>query len=448
MGALVDGKYQVVGIVGVGGMGKVYEAEHVALGRRVALKVLHAGFLARDDALARFHREARSASSIGHPNICEVYDVGYLPDLSPYMVMELLHGSTLADRLETEGSLPFNDVFDIITQVLSALVAAHAKGIIHRDIKPENVFLSERVGCPPMVKLLDFGIVKPQDDGLELTNAGTIMGTPFYMAPELIRGRPYDHRIDLYACGVMLYEMLTGVLPFDAPNYHALAEQILNEEPPDPTELRADLSVSWFPVLDKSLAKDPSLRYRQATDFLLGLEDLKAGLAIRRSLASLPIIQRDSGSSIVIEEPAPPSIDIPVVQSIRSEDLPLEPAPDTIYDPHAPSSSPADSSNLEPPRPEAWSESGLLEEPEAVSAEPITPLVEKWDERTGYEETRPAATAVAFHPPPTPALELMPESDAIPTPKKQVKAPTLDSRPPPTVRSSIYPEEPKRPKGT
>ena len=362
VGTVVDSKYEVTGVLGSGGMGKVYEAEHVSLGRRVALKVLHATFLGREDALARFHREARAAGSIGHPNICEVYDVGYLPDLSPYMVMELLHGTSLADRLEQERFVPIPEVFEIITQVLSALVAAHDKGIIHRDIKPENVFLAVRVGCPPVVKLLDFGIVKPTDDDLELTHAGTIMGTPFYMAPELIRGAAFDHRIDLYACGVMLFEMLTGVLPFEANQYHVLAQQILRAEPPDLTELRPELSCSWLPVIDKALAKDPAQRYRNAQEFLAGLEDVRAGLALRRN--SLIIASPSEDSS----EPPPSSLDIPVVISVRGEELAAEePAPDTVYDPsaHFPEA------EVCPPRSE--------DEPGPPSEQPLTPAIDPSD---------------------------------------------------------------------
>jgi serine/threonine-protein kinase len=393
MGRTIDGKYEVVGVLGAGGMGKVYEAEHVALGRRVALKVLHANFMRRDDALARFHREARAAGSIGHPNICEVYDVGYLPDFSPYMVMELLHGTTLAERLEKERSLPVNEVFEIVTQVLSALVAAHTKGIIHRDIKPENVFLAVRVGCPPVVKLLDFGIVKPKHDDLELTHAGTIMGTPFYMAPELIRGAAFDHRIDLYACGVMLFEMLTGVLPFEAQHYHKLAQMILRAEPPDVTELRPELSVSWIPVIDKALAKKPQERYRSAEDFLMGLEDLRAGLALRRSVMV-------SSPAIELEEEPPPSVDIPVVHSVRGGDLILEErAPDTMDEPVARAPAPEPSLLLS----SEWQPPALPEEPpesEAASEQPATPMLEQWDESGGYDQTRPAGGAWA---PPRPS---------------------------------------------
>ena len=211
-------------------MGAVFEAENTALGRSVAVKVLHPAQARKKVAVKRFHQEARSAGAIGHPNICEVYDLGTLDDGSPYLVMERLVGETLADRIQSEGGLPFDDVIEVVTQVLSGLVAAHEKGIVHRDIKPENIFLTKRVGCPPLAKLLDFGVSKmispihnEKDEDLDLTRTGMVMGTPFYMSPEQARGdRNLDARVDLYACGVILYEALTGRRPFTAANYNAL----------------------------------------------------------------------------------------------------------------------------------------------------------------------------------------------------------------------------------
>src|SRR6185312_15910783 len=135
-------------------------AENLAIGRSVAVKVLHPNQAKKKVAVKRFHQEARAAGAIGHPNICEVYDLGLLEDGSPYLVMEKLVGQTLAERIAREGGLPFDDVIEVVSQVLSGLVAAHDKGIVHRDIKPENIFLARRVGCPPIVKILDFGVSK------------------------------------------------------------------------------------------------------------------------------------------------------------------------------------------------------------------------------------------------------------------------------------------------
>jgi hypothetical protein len=276
IGKTIGDKYQIKSILGDGGMGTVFEAVNVPLGRLVAVKILHASQLRKKDAVKRFHQEARSAGAIGHPNICEVYDLGTLSDGCPYLVMEKLVGETLADRIANEGGLPFDDVMDVMTQVLSGLHAAHEKAIIHRDIKPENVFLTRRVGCPPVAKLLDFGVSKmmshhPQekeDSELDMTRTGIVLGTPYYLAPEQARGdRNLDARVDLYACGVMLYEALTGKRPFTGSNYNALLINILTGAPRPARELRPALPADLDLVLDKAMARERHQRYQTAVDF-------------------------------------------------------------------------------------------------------------------------------------------------------------------------------------
>jgi eukaryotic-like serine/threonine-protein kinase len=264
-------------------MGTVFEAEHIALGRSVAVKVLHATQATKKDSILRFQQEARAAGAIGHPNICGVIDLGTLDYGGPYIVMERLNGETLADRVASEGGLPFDDVIDILIQVLSGLVAAHEQQIVHRDIKPENVFLTKRVGCPPIVKLLDFGISKMtgRDGGvrqeeLALTRTGMVMGTPFYMAPEQARGeRDLDARVDLYACGVILYEALTGRRPFTASNYNALLVQILTGTPRPASALRPALPRAFDEVIERAMARRREDRYSTASDFQRDLQALR-----------------------------------------------------------------------------------------------------------------------------------------------------------------------------
>ncbi len=283
IGRTIGGKYLVRSVLGEGGMGAVYEAENTALGRSVAVKVLHPAQARKRVAVKRFHQEARSAGAIGHPNICEVYDLGTLDDGSPYLVMERLVGETLADRIQSEGGLPFDDVIEIVTQVLSGLVAAHEKNIVHRDIKPENIFLTKRVGCPPLAKLLDFGVSKminpihnEKEEDLDLTRTGMVMGTPFYMSPEQARGdRNLDARVDLYACGVILYEALTGRRPFTAANYNALLLQILTTNPRPARELRPALPQGFDEVLDKALARNREDRFHSAAAFQRELQSLR-----------------------------------------------------------------------------------------------------------------------------------------------------------------------------
>jgi serine/threonine protein kinase len=301
IGKTIAGKYDVKGVLGEGGMGTVYEAENTALGRSVAVKVLHPAQARKKTAVKRFHQEARAAGAIGHPNICEVYDLGTLDDGSPFLVMERLLGETLGDRIASEGGLPLDDVIDVLTQVLSGLVVAHEKGIVHRDIKPENVFLSKRVGCPPVAKLLDFGVSKmisamhegARDADLDLTRTGMVMGTPYYMAPEQARGdRILDARVDVYACGVMMYEALTGRRPFTGPNYNALLLNILRSDPRPARELRPALPRAFDRVLEKSMARPKEDRYQNATEFQQALSLLRTELSKAPPIA--PIYNADA----------------------------------------------------------------------------------------------------------------------------------------------------------
>jgi eukaryotic-like serine/threonine-protein kinase len=340
IGKKISDKYMVRAVLGEGGMGTVYEAEHIAIGRAVAVKVLHPQQARKKDAVRRFHQEARAAGAIGHPNICEVYDIGLLDDGSPYLVMERLVGETLADRIGSEGGLPFDDVIDVLTQVLSGLVAAHEKRIVHRDIKPENVFLTRRVGCPPVAKLLDFGVSKmigplfsgEREEDLDLTRTGMVMGTPYYMSPEQARGdRNLDARVDLYACGVILYEALTGRRPFMAANYNALLLQILTSRPRAARELRPALPSGFDAVLDKSLARSRDDRYQTAADFQRDLQTLRDKYT--QGANSVPIAAAVSELSRL----APPKM--PVAEAahlparVRAPRAPTPPNLDTVPPP-------------------------------------------------------------------------------------------------------------------
>ncbi len=270
VGQVIGDKYRVKALLGEGGMGAVYEAEHLAIGRIVAVKVLHPKHAQQADSVARLRHEARIAGSIGHPSICEIHDLGRLEDGTPYLVMERLVGETLDERIKREGALPERDVADVMHQILSALTAAHAKAIIHRDLKPENVFLVRRAGTPSVAKLLDFGISKTidEDTASDLTMPGIVMGTPYYMAPEQARGeRGLDHRVDLWAAGVILYESLTGRRPFVARNYNALLVQILTSKHRSLSEVRPGVTRGLERIVDKALAKMREDRFQTAADF-------------------------------------------------------------------------------------------------------------------------------------------------------------------------------------
>ena len=295
IGRTVSDRYIIRGVLGEGGMGTVYEAEHMGLGRQVAIKVLNPSQAKKRVAVKRFQQEARAAGAIGHPNICEVYDLGLLDDGSPYLVMEKLIGTTLADRISREGGLPFDEVADVMIQVLSGLIAAHDKGIVHRDIKPENIFLARRVGCPPIVKILDFGVSKmmPQFQGgeeqLDLTRTGMVMGTPYYMSPEQARGeRNLDGRVDVYACGVMLYESIVGKRPFLAPNYNALLLAIINTVPKPIREVRPATPSSLEAIVTKMMAKARDDRYPTANAVLREIQALPVAAALQGARIPLP----------------------------------------------------------------------------------------------------------------------------------------------------------------
>jgi serine/threonine-protein kinase len=337
VGKTLDAKYTVRRVLGEGGMGTVFEAEHLAIGRLVAIKVLHPHQARKENSVKRFHQEARAAAVIGHPNICEVYDIGALEDGTPYLVMEKLVGETLADRIAKEEWLPLADVIDVLIQVLSALVVAHEKRIVHRDIKPENVFLTRRTGCSPLVKVLDFGVSKTTaahvedeasaagEENVDLTRIGMVMGTPHYMSPEQARGeRDLDGRVDLYACGVILYEALTGRRPFNAPNYESLLVQILSANPHPVSELRPGLPIGFNDVIEKAMARNRSDRFANAASFQRELLFWRAALG-GTSAALLDPVGDSSPSDA--KSPAQSSRADP---RFRSVEIPISFSPDSI----------------------------------------------------------------------------------------------------------------------
>ncbi len=264
VGQVLDGRYRVRALIGEGGMGRVYEAEHVEIGRRVAVKILNPVYTRTPDVVARFRREARAASKIGHPNIVDVTDSGTTADGSVYFVMEYLEGVELAAVISREGALDIARALHIGAQICRALAAAHSAGIIHRDLKPENVFLIVREGTADFVKVLDFGIAKSaeieEQRTEKLTHPGMAMGTPEYMAPEQAAGRPADARSDVYAVGAIMYEMVTGMPPYDGENFMEILTKKATVEPPAPRSLRSELSESIEAVIVRAMARDPGAR--------------------------------------------------------------------------------------------------------------------------------------------------------------------------------------------
>ena len=291
-GDVIGGKYEILRLVGRGGMGFVYEARHAALGRPLAIKFLRADVADERDVIERFFREARSAAAIAHPRIVDVFDVGWTDDGQlPWFAMELLEGRSLAEELNKAGAKGMLAVraASVACQVLDALEAAHAHRIIHRDLKPENVFLI-RHGLEDDIKVLDFGISKVIDKRITVT--GVILGTPAYMSPEQAKGsRDIDHRADIYAAGAMLFEMLAGQPPFQGSSYHQILLAIMTAERPTLLSLRPALHPSLAAVTERALAKDPGDRWPTAAamrDALMEVVDSIDQLIAEGQESSMP----------------------------------------------------------------------------------------------------------------------------------------------------------------
>jgi len=265
--------YRIVRKLGSGGMGDVYEAIDDRLDRRVALKFLQFESSTDPEARARFIREARSASALDHPNICTVYEVDETPEGLLFIAMAYYGGQSLAERL-TAGSMGLGETLEIAIHASEGLARAHAMGIFHRDIKPGNLMVTDE----GMVKIVDFGLAK-LSGGSRITRTGTTVGTPGYMSPEQVSGANVDQRTDVWALGVMLYEMLTGVLPFVGDNQASTIYAILEKDPIPASQLRGGLPVRLEHVIGKALQKDPTARYQSVTELLIELKAIRSELS-------------------------------------------------------------------------------------------------------------------------------------------------------------------------
>ncbi len=289
--------FRVVATLGRGAMGRVYAAEHVLLRRRVAIKVLEPQFAGDPETVARFVEEARAVNSIRHPNIVDITDFGELEG-RPYYVMELLDGETLSSRIHRLGRLDPADAVAVGAQVASALAAAHDHGVVHRDLKPDNIFLCNHPDYPDRVKVLDFGVAKllrrDAVDAPAQTAAGRVLGTPFYMSPEQSLGTAIDHRTDVYALGVVLFECLTGVVPFDRPTSMQVLMAHINDAPPRMGALGHAVPEMLEDAVHRALAKQPGARFedmRHLRAVLLGYKERtrRQAQALARVIEPAPV---------------------------------------------------------------------------------------------------------------------------------------------------------------
>jgi tetratricopeptide (TPR) repeat protein len=311
IGTVVGERYRIVSRIGVGGMGAVYRAEHTMMRRDLAIKVLLPELGGKEEFARRFEREAESASRLAHPNIITVTDFGRTPEGSLFLVMEFLAGESLSAAISA-GPMPAPRALAIHRQILRALEHAHAAGIVHRDLKPENIMLVERDGQRDVVKILDFGIAKvtqPQSGGEALTQAGVIFGTPEYLSPEQALGEAVDARADIYAAGVILYEMLAGRRPFESEDKVKIISMHLAHAPPRIRDVNpnVDVPLPLEQAVMQAMEKSREHRFATATAFLQALDDAEApteasgAIALTRMAGAQPaagkVLRRVTGSA-------------------------------------------------------------------------------------------------------------------------------------------------------
>lgn len=314
VGKEVAGQFRIVERIGSGGMGAVYKAEQPDMNRHVAIKILHPRYLGRADLVSRFRREARAMSHLSHPNTARVFLYGQLEDGACYFVMEYLAGRNLAQVVRAEGPMKAARAVAVMSQACAALDEAHRAGIIHRDLKPENIFLTTQGGITDFPKVLDFGLAKVTEKQMKpgsmiLTREGMVFGTPEFMSPEQARGKTLDARSDIYSLGIIIYELLTGKLPFEAKQPIEFIQLHVNE-PPIPLSQRVE--GLYFPpgleaVVMRTLAKDPDDRYASAAEFGAALE----AVMVEPSSDAVTVENAPQVALIEASRPPAPRVDVP-----------------------------------------------------------------------------------------------------------------------------------------
>jgi serine/threonine-protein kinase len=320
IGTTFDHRYKIQKLLGEGGMGFVYLARHKVIDKKVAVKILRSEMAKDREILDRFLQEAKAASSIGNPHIIDISDFGDLPDGSTYFVMEYLEGQSLGELVDSEAHLSTQRICHIARQMADGLAAAHERGIIHRDLKPDNVFLIHRGSDQDFVKILDFGIAKVTGSAsnTKLTKAGAVFGTPHYMSPEQAAGAPIDHRADIYALGVMLYELTSGQLPFNADNFMGILTQHMYKAP---VPIRAlvpspDCPPSLEAVILKCLSKKQEARYQSMEELGADLQRIESG-GVPHAVAEM--MARSGGFNVPADYFKQPNAMVPATPPVQQK---------------------------------------------------------------------------------------------------------------------------------
>jgi len=315
IGSVLDGRYRIDAVLGTGGMGRVYRAEHTKIGKMVAIKVLHADLGRNREASQRFQREAIASGRLDHPNIVGVSDFGVLDDGACYLVMEVLEGESLGDRLARDHRIHWVEAIDILRGVLSGLRHAHERGVVHRDIKPDNVYLAHKDG-DPVIKILDFGIAKlyaGSADDPASTRAGLTVGTPAYLSPEQAVGGEITPASDLYSASIVLYEMLAGRAPFEDKDPLAMLGAHVSRRPPAFADVApgVDIPPPLEEIMQRGLMKAAAERISTAGDYLALLDAFSPPLHPMPRLSTAPVIPSAEGGAVLTPFPGTPPVGVP-----------------------------------------------------------------------------------------------------------------------------------------
>lgn len=347
-GDIVERKYELIRLLGKGGMGEVWEGRHVKIGRRVALKFLHESLASEGDVVIRFLREAQAAAAIGSEHIVDIYDLGDSPGGAPFLVMEYLEGEDLGAILKRKRRLKPDRAVNLVIQACHGLAAAHDCGIIHRDLKPDNLFRTQREGFSEWIKIVDFGIAKFRDSLSEvnprLTETGMSMGTPYYMSAEQAKGESdIDHRTDIYSVGVILYELIAGRVPYTARSYSQLIYKMATEAPQPPRMLRPSLSPELDAVILRAMARERRDRY---DDIMELAKELEPFCTEPRILEATPSMIRPSGAGAQPKTSKDPD---QVLTSAARHEAPTKPSGKNPVEGWDAPTRPSSENELEPP---------------------------------------------------------------------------------------------------